>query len=83
MKFMVFSKDACPYCESAKVLLKQKGHEYIENKLGKDYTREEFVEMFPTVRTFPHIVLMNENGNQTIGGFNELRNWFATQGLSI
>ena len=69
MKAVVWSKDACPFCDQAKALLKQKGIEIQERKIGHGYTREDLLEAVPDARTVPQIFL---DGN-LIGGFTELK----------
>jgi glutaredoxin len=65
----IYSKDNCPWCDRAKELLTQKGETYEEFKIGRELTREEFLEQFPNVRTVPYIMI---DGN-VIGGFEQLR----------
>lgn len=69
MAAVVWSKDNCPYCDQAKALLKQKGIEIEERKIGHGYTREDLLEAVPDARTVPQIFL---DGN-LIGGFTELK----------
>lgn len=69
MKAVVWSKDMCPYCEQAKSLLKMKGIEFEEKKVGYGYTKEDLLEAVPTARTVPQIFL----DDQLIGGFQELK----------
>lgn len=83
MMFTVFSKDNCPYCEKAKMLIINKGHEYAESKLGVDYDREDLMRMFPDARTFPIVLQMNAEGSERIGGFDDLEKFLATQEMSI
>ena len=64
----VYSKDQCVYCEKAVTLLKLKAKEHVVYKLGKDFDRETILEMFPTAKTFPIIVV----DKVYIGGYNEL-----------
>jgi len=66
---IVWSKNACPFCDQAKNLLKLKGIEYEERNISKDWTREQLLEAVPTARTLPQIFL----DEQLIGGFTELR----------
>ena len=68
MKFIMYSKDNCPWCDRAKELITSKGDEYEEFKIGRELTREEFVEQFPNVRTVPYIIL----DGQAIGGYDVL-----------
>lgn len=69
MKAIVWSKDSCPFCDQAKNLLKLKGIEFEEKKIGHGYTREDLLEAVPTARTVPQIFLDEE----LIGGFTELQ----------
>lgn len=73
--FIVYSKLGCPSCVNAKNLITQRGDTYSENVIGVDVSRDEFVEMFPTVKTVPYII---EQGNldRNIGGYTELVEWY-------
>ena len=71
MKATVWSKYHCPYCDQAKALLKQKGIEFEERKIGDGWTKEDLLEAVPTARTVPQIFL----GEELIGGFTELRSY--------
>jgi glutaredoxin len=73
MKAIVWSKDNCPFCDQAKGLLKMKGIEFEERKIGHGYTKEQLLEAVPTARTVPQIFL----DESLIGGFTELRAYFA------
>ena len=68
MNAEIYSKDNCPYCDRAKVLLSSKNVNFTEHKIGRDLTREEFLERFPNARTVPQIYL----DNQYIGGYDSL-----------
>lgn len=69
MKAVVWSKNACPFCDQAKNLLKLKGIEYEERNISRDWTREQLLEAVPDARTVPQIFL----DDKLIGGFTELR----------
>lgn len=73
MKATVWSKDHCPFCDQAKALLKQKGIEFEEKKIGHGFTKEQLLEAVPTARTVPQIFL----DEQLIGGFQELKQHFS------
>jgi glutaredoxin len=53
---IVYTKDNCPACLNLKDQLRSGKREFTEIKIGKDITREEFMEKFPSVRTVPHMV---------------------------
>jgi glutaredoxin len=69
MKAVIWSKYNCPYCDQAKALLKMKGIQFEEKKIGDGYTKEELLEAIPTARTVPQIFL----DEALIGGFTELK----------
>ena len=69
MKAIVWSKYHCPYCDQAKALLKAKGIQFEEKKIGDGYTKEELLEAVPTARTVPQIFI----DDKLIGGFTELK----------
>ena len=71
---IIYSKANCPYCDRAKALLSLKNKQYQEIKIGEDLTRDDFVTIFPNVKTVPHIII---NGDE-IGGFDKLTEWFDT-----
>jgi len=68
MNVVIYTKENCNYCTSAKTFLKSKGISYQERALGLDFTRETLLEMFPSATTFPVVVVDGFN----IGGFQEL-----------
>lgn len=72
MKAVIWSKYHCPYCDKAKALLKMKGIEFEERKIGDGYTKEELLEAVPGARTVPQIFI----DNQLIGGYTELEKYF-------
>lgn len=72
-KIIVYTKDNCPYCDRAKMLLDLKQLDYTQMKLGQDLTREEFMNLFPDVKTMPFIIIDDEH----VGGYNELRTRLA------
>jgi glutaredoxin 3 len=70
MKVIVWSKDACPQCEMAKSLLKQKGVDYEERNLSNgEWTKEDLLSVAPSARSVPQIFF----GEECIGGYNNLR----------
>ena len=69
MRAVIWSKRSCTFCEQAKSLLKSKGIEYEERKIGDGWTKEELLEAVPTARTVPQIFLEEEY----IGGYQELK----------
>lgn len=64
----IYGKDGCGYCLAAANVLRQKGINFTEQKLGIHYTREMLLEKFPSAKTFPVIVV----DGMYIGGYNDL-----------
>jgi glutaredoxin 3 len=73
-KVTIYSKDNCPYCVQAKRLLEEKGKSYKEINIGRDIRRDDFMSLFPNVRTVPFIII---DGDE-IGGFDKLTEWLDT-----
>ena len=69
MTAIIWSKYFCTYCDQAKALLKSKGIQFQEKKIGDGYTKEELLEAVPTARTVPQIFIDGE----LVGGFTELK----------
>ena len=69
MVIKIYGKEQCPFCDMAKVLCTQKLKEWKYFQLGKDFNREEMLTKFPTARTFPQIVVDEQN----IGGWQEFQ----------
>jgi len=66
---IVWSKDNCHFCTSAKQLLSAKGILYEERKIGDGWTKEQLLEAAPTARTVPQIFIDGEY----VGGFTDLQ----------
>lgn len=56
MDFLVYSKDACPYCYKVMQVLELTGKRFVEYKLDRDFTREDFYEKFGQGSTFPQVL---------------------------
>lgn len=69
MNVVIWTRDNCPYCVSAKMLLKQKGIQYQEKKIGEGYTKEDLLASVPDAQSIPQIIIDDE----LVGGFKELQ----------
>lgn len=68
MKFTVYSKPGCPYCDKIKKVLEISNQDYTIKVLDKDFTIEEYLSTFNPKSPFPQIVL-HESGQDThLGG---------------
>jgi len=78
MKATIYSKPSCPYCDRAKMLLKNRGIEYTEVSAVEN--REDLIQKVTEAtgaapRTVPQIWL----DETYIGGFTELDAHFKKQ----
>ena len=64
----IWGKPACPSCMKAKALCESRQYKYEYKELGKDFTREDVFETFPTARTFPQIII----GGNKVGGYEQM-----------
>jgi len=65
--FAVYTKSGCPYCSKVIAALSLAEQQFVEYKLGRDFTGAEFYEKFGFKSTFPRVVLENS----LIGGCQE------------
>ena len=68
MKFTVYSKNGCPYCDKVKQVLQLSKLEHVIYKLDEDFDRSGFYSQFGNGSTFPQVVV---NDNQHLGGSTE------------
>ncbi len=68
MKAIVWSNIGCHFCEQAKTLLKQKGIEYEERNLAKDWKVQDLLEAVPNARAVPQIFI----DDKYIGSYDNL-----------
>jgi glutaredoxin len=65
MRFTVYSKDGCPYCNKIEQVLNLAGLEHKVYKLGVDFDRDQFYAEFGQGSTFPQVIL---NDQDHLGG---------------
>jgi glutaredoxin len=65
MRFTVYSKNGCPYCEKIERVLKLSGLDHKIYKLDEHFTREQFYSEFGNGSTFPQVIL---NDSEHLGG---------------
>jgi glutaredoxin 3 len=70
---IMYTKDNCPFCVQAKNLFHAKGQPITEMKIGEDLSREEFMDLFPQVKTVPFIIINGEK----VGGYDKLTEWYS------
>jgi glutaredoxin len=70
LKIVVYSKSACPQCESAKMVLKSKSLAFAEIKIDGEAERMAFYEKCgPSVRQMPQVFI----NDQRVGGLAGLQ----------
>ena len=74
-KAIIWSNMGCHFCEMAKTLLTQKGIEYEERNIAKDWNIEQLLEAVPSARTVPQIFL----DDKYIGSYDKLVEYFNNQ----
>lgn len=57
MKFTVYSKNGCPYCDKVKEVLKLANLDHVVYTLDDHFTREQFYEEFGQGSTFPQVIM--------------------------
>ena len=77
MKAVIWSKPDCPHCVTAQTLLKNKGYEVEERKLGFGWSREQLFGAVPNARSVPQIFINDEY----IGGLSELKTKFDRENI--
>ena len=65
MKFTIYSKEGCPYCEKVKQVMQLTQLEHKVYTLYEDFTKEEFYAEFGEGSTFPQVIL---NDIKHLGG---------------
>lgn len=76
MKFTIYSKNGCPYCSKIKQIMEQLNLEHTIYMLESDFTREYFYDTFGYGKTFPQVVL---NDEQNLGGCTETVTYLREQ----
>ena len=74
-KAIVWTNLGCNSCEMAKTLLKQKGIEYEERNVAKDWDIQQLLEAVPNARTVPQIFV----DDKYIGSYDKLVEFFNEQ----
>lgn len=77
MKFVVYSKDGCTYCEKIQQVLEMKNFEHVIYKLNTDFNREQFYAEFGQGSTFPQVIL----NDQHLGGCTDTVKYLREQNL--
>lgn len=77
-KIIMYSRNGCGYCVKAKKLLSEKNIPYEERIIGIQCTGEDVrshcmkLNEHASITTVPQIILVNDTGEEHIGGYTEL-----------
>lgn len=77
MKFEVYSKPGCPYCDKIKAVLAQYNFDRVIHTLYEDFTKEEFYVKFGEGSTFPQVV----KDGEYLGGCVDTVKYLKDNGL--
>ena len=61
MKFTIYSKNGCPYCEKIEGVLDLTKQDNEVLLLGREFTRQDFYDKFGEGSTFPQVVCDGKN----------------------
>ena len=64
MKYIIYSKENCPYCEQIKQVMNLANLEHEILTLDKHFSKEEFYTIFGEGSTFPQVI----HGEIKLGG---------------
>jgi glutaredoxin len=77
MKFTVYSKEGCPYCEKIKTVLELAQLQHVVYTLGEHFTKEEFYAEFGEGSTFPQVIC----DDKKLGGCTESVKFLKEQNI--
>ncbi|MEN9301761.1 MAG: Prochlorococcus phage [Bacteroidota bacterium] len=77
MKFTVYSKKGCPYCDKIKQVMKLSNLDHVVYTLDENFTRDEFYSEFGKGSTFPQVI-MNEHH---LGGCTDTVQYLKEKGI--
>ena len=72
MKFLIFTKYRCSYCDRAKISIEQKGYEYDSINIEDNNNIDLLLKMNKNARTMPQIFI----DDKLIGGYTDLVKYF-------
>jgi len=77
MKFTIYSKNGCPYCEKIKQVMKLANLDHITYTLGENFSRDEFYAEFGNGSTFPQVIM----DDQHLGGCTDTVKYLKENGI--
>lgn len=78
MRFTVYSKESCPYCDKIKNILDMLNLESKIYTLYVDFDRDQFYSEFGHGSTFPQVIL---NDEEKLGGCMDTINYLREENI--
>ena len=75
--YLIYTKENCGYCRNIKLVFDRIGQDYMELKLGKDFSKEQFIQKFGYGTNFPRVL----KDGRCLGGCNETITYLRNEGL--
>lgn len=57
MKFTIYSKYGCPYCEKIKTVMMAYNFDHVIYNLNEHFTTQQFIDEFGPGSTFPQVIV--------------------------
>lgn len=77
MNIIVYKTNGCGYCVKIDELMERANLEYNSILVGRDITKEEFLNLCPEAKGYPHVII----DGQRIGGLVETVKYLLEKGL--
>ena len=77
MMFTIYSMEGCQYCAKIIQVLQLTEQKYVEYKLNRDFTVEEFYDEFPEGTSFPQVLV----DYKKIGGCSDTIRYLKEQNI--
>jgi glutaredoxin len=77
MKFTIYSKQGCPYCDKIKQVMKLTNLDHVVYTLGENFTRDEFYSEFGKGSTFPQVIMDEHH----LGGCTDTVQYLKEKGI--
>lgn len=77
MKFTIYSKQGCPYCDKIKQVMKLSNLDHVVYTLDENFTRDEFYSEFGRGSTFPQVIMDQHH----LGGCTDTVQYLKEKGI--
>ena len=77
MKFTIYSKQGCPYCDKIKQVMKLSHLDHVVYTLNENFTKDEFYSEFGEGSTFPQVIMDDHH----LGGCTDAVQYLKEKGI--